>query len=78
LPMALKEQRVWGNKERLFARVLPRLDASTLAQLLFCAHQVDGIVKGLKIPDWPHDSWQALARLAMRLCRLCGTSAAHG
>jgi len=74
LPMALKEQRVWGNKERLFARVLPRLDASTLAQLLFCAHQVDGIVKGLKIPDWPHDSWQALSRLAMHLCRLCCAS----
>lgn len=71
LPMALKEQRVWGNKERLFARVLPRLDAPTLAQLLLSAHQVDGIVKGLKVPDWPQDSWQALARLAMHLCRLC-------
>ena len=26
LPMALREQRVWGLKERLFERVLPRLD----------------------------------------------------
>lgn len=76
LPMALKEQRVWGNKERLFARVLPRLDAPTLAQLLLGAHQVDGIVKGLKFPDWPQDGWQALARLALNLCRRCGTATA--
>lgn len=71
LPMALREQRVWGNKERLFERVLPRLSDSALAQLLQSAHQVDGIVKGLKVPDWPTDGWQALGRLAMQLCSLC-------
>jgi len=76
LPMALKEERVWGTKERLFARVLPRLDASSLAQLLFSAHQVDGIVKGLKVPDWPQDSWQALSRLALKLCHLCSPRSA--
>jgi len=32
---------------------------------------VDGIVKGLKAPDWPADGWQALQRLAMQLCRAC-------
>ena len=71
MPMALREQRVWGNKERLFERVLPRLSDKTLAQLLQAAHQVDGIVKGLKQPDWPVDNWQALHRLAMMLCREC-------
>lgn len=76
LPIALKEQRVWGNKERLFSRVLPRLDDAALAQLLYRAHQVDGIVKGLKVPDWPQDGWQALARLALMLCRLCTTNPA--
>jgi DNA polymerase-3 subunit delta len=35
-----------------------------LSQLLQSAHQVDGIVKGLKAPDWPADGWQALHRLA--------------
>jgi DNA polymerase-3 subunit delta len=69
--MALREQRVWGNKERLFERVLPRLSDATLAQLLQSAHRVDGIVKGLKQPDWPVDNWQALHRLAMMLCREC-------
>ena len=71
LPVALREQRIWGPRERLFERVLPRLSAATLAVLLHAAHLVDGIVKGLKQPDWPADSWQALHRLAMLLCREC-------
>lgn len=69
LPMALREQRIWGLKERLFERVLPRLTETALANLLHAAHQVDGIVKGLKQPDWPADGWQALHRLAMQLCQ---------
>ncbi len=74
MPMALREQRVWGTKERLFERVLPRLSEAALAQLLQAAHQVDGIVKGLKQPDWPADNWQALHRLAMQLCTLCAAA----
>ena len=71
LPMALREQRVWGVKERLFERVLPRLSPVTVDNLLHSAHLVDGIVKGLKAPGWPTDGWQALQRLAMDLCREC-------
>lgn len=71
LPMALREQRIWGVRERLFERVLPRLSDAALTDLLHAAHQVDGIVKGLKQPDWPSDNWQALHRLAMQLSRLC-------
>jgi DNA polymerase-3 subunit delta len=82
LPMALRENRVWGMKERLFERVLPHLSASALAQLLEAAHKVDGIAKGLRQPDWPLDAWQALHRLAMQLCQQCaqggrGTARAH-
>ncbi len=71
LPMALKAQRIWGPRERLFERVLPRLSPARLNHLLQAAHQVDGIVKGLKVPDWPQDGWQALHRLALRLARMC-------
>ena len=71
LPMALREHRIWGPRERLFERVLPRLSAATASRLLHSAHVVDGIVKGLKAPDWPHDGWQALHRLVMQLCRAC-------
>jgi DNA polymerase III subunit delta len=74
MPMALREQRVWGAKERLFERVLPRLSDAALAQLLEAAHLVDGIVKGLKQPGWPTNNWQALQRLAMMLCSQCGVS----
>jgi DNA polymerase-3 subunit delta len=74
LPMALREQRIWGVRERLFERVLPRLSADALNQLLQSAHQVDGIVKGLKLPQWPHSGWQALHRLALQLCSACTAS----
>jgi DNA polymerase-3 subunit delta len=32
---------------------------------------VDGIVKGLRVPGWPTDGWQALHRLALQLCHEC-------
>ena len=70
LPMALRENRVWGVKERLYERILPRANDAQLARLLQAAHQVDGIVKGLKLPDWPAQPWQALQRLALQLSRL--------
>lgn len=71
LPLALRENRIWGAKERLFERVLPRLQDAQAARLLQSAHLVDGIVKGLKVPDWPQDGWQALSRLALQLARVC-------
>jgi DNA polymerase-3 subunit delta len=78
LPMALREQRVWGVREKLFERVLPRLTATALENLLHGAHVVDGIVKGLKAPGWPTDGWQALHKLAMGLCLECSGKAAPG
>ena len=71
LPMALRENRVWGAKERLYERILPRLTDASANRLLQSAHLVDGIVKGLKVPDWPTDPWQALQRLALQLGRVC-------
>ena len=76
LPMALRENRIWGPRERLFERVLPLFSPARLAQLLEAAHTVDGIAKGLKQPDWPADSWQALLRLAMQLCEPCAQASA--
>ena len=73
LPMALREQRIWGVKEKLFERVLPRLSPAMLAELLQSAHKVDGIVKGLKQDDWPLQGWQVLQRLALQLCKACAS-----
>ncbi|MEN9538439.1 MAG: putative polymerase delta subunit [Pseudomonadota bacterium] len=71
LPVALNEQRVWGPKQRLFERALPHLSQPALRRLLKAAQVVDGICKGLRQPDWPHDPWEALKRLAHQLCREC-------
>ncbi len=71
MPMALRENRVWGIKEKLYERVLPGITDATLANLLTAAHKVDGIVKGLKQPDWPASGWQALHRLASMVCEQC-------
>jgi DNA polymerase-3 subunit delta len=75
LPLVLREQRVWGAKERLYERLLPQLGAAELDALLQAAHTVDGIVKGLKAPGWPADAWQALQQLAYTFCRLCRDAA---
>lgn len=71
LPIALRESRVWGVKEKLVERVLPTLGTAQLARWLDDAHTVDGIVKGLKFPDWPAEPWQALHQLAMKVARAC-------
>ena len=78
LPMVLREQRSWGDKERLYERLIPHLHGVQLSRLLQEAHWVDGIVKGLKRPDWPADPWQALHRLATRLGRLCALALKKG
>ncbi|NBX56100.1 MAG: DNA polymerase III subunit delta [Betaproteobacteria bacterium] len=71
LPLALREMHIWGVKERLFERIVPQMPAPAMDRLLWAAHQVDGIVKGLRVAAWPHDPWQALQRLAMMLTRQC-------
>jgi DNA polymerase-3 subunit delta len=67
LPMALREARVWGPKERLFERVLPQLGTRSLDRLVEAASVCDGIVKGLKHPDWPSEPWDALRRLVLAM-----------
>ncbi|MFW9617379.1 DNA polymerase III subunit delta [Aquabacterium sp.] len=69
LPMVLREQRVWGPRERLFERILPQAKAPALARLVANASTVDGIVKGLRHPQWPDDAWEALRRLALQLAQ---------
>ncbi len=67
LPLAMREARVWGPKERLFERIVPGLRAADLLQLVEAAQICDGLVKGLRHPDWPVDAWAGLQRLALLL-----------
>jgi DNA polymerase-3 subunit delta len=65
LPLALREARVWGARERLFERALPQLGERTLARLVEAASVCDGVVKGLRHPGWPREPWAALRRLTL-------------
>ncbi len=76
LPMALRESRIWGPREKLFERVLPQLSEKRLVLWLQQAHEVDGIVKGLPHPDWPTSGWRALHQLAVRMAQACMARAA--
>jgi DNA polymerase-3 subunit delta len=67
LPMALREARVWGPREKLFERALPLLTPALLERMLSDASVCDGLVKGLKHPDWPADPWDGLRVLMLRL-----------
>ena len=80
MPMALREARVWGVKERLFERVLPLFSDNALAQLLHAAQICDGLVKGLKNPEWPLEPWEGLKRLVLMAleCTAAAPGAARG
>jgi DNA polymerase-3 subunit delta len=74
LPMALREARVWGAKERLFERAVPLLTDNAVAQLVDAAQVCDGLVKGLKDPDWPLEPWEGLKRLVLMLVQNTATA----
>jgi DNA polymerase-3 subunit delta len=76
LPLALKDARVWGVKERLFERVVPTLADHQLAHLVQAASLCDGVIKGLKHPEWPLDPWAALKRLVLLVLQLVASAPA--
>ena len=78
LPMALRENRVWGVRERLFERAVPLLTDNALAALVDAAHICDGLVKGLKHPDWPLDPWEGLRRVVLMLIEQLGAAPGTG
>ena len=78
LPMALREAKVWGDKERLFEPLLPGLDDARLSHLIEAASICDGVIKGLRRPDWPDDAWDALRRLALMTLDLVRAARAAG
>ncbi len=72
LPLALREARAWGAKERLFERAVSVASEGALAELLSAAQVCDGLVKGLRHPDWPADPWEGLKRLVLMVCERVG------
>ena len=60
---AMRELRIWGDRERLYPQALRRLARPILRRLLRGCARVDRITKGLTIGD----DWQALEAVAMGL-----------
>lgn len=67
LPGLLRANRIWGVKERLLERALPRLRTPDLERLLLLAAQCDMAVKGLRPDTLPHAPWDALQTLALAM-----------
>jgi DNA polymerase III subunit delta len=70
MPLALKEAGLWGAREKLLQRVLPLVAEHQVAHLLEAAAVIDGIAKGLKHPDWPHEPWEAIERWVLMMLQL--------
>ncbi|MEK9895312.1 MAG: DNA polymerase III subunit delta [Burkholderiaceae bacterium] len=73
LPAVLREQRIWGDKERLMGRIAPHLNLAQTLRWLRQAHEVDGVIKGLRLPAWPAQPWLALRQLARQVAQGCCT-----
>ena len=78
LPMALREARVWGAKERLMERAVPLFTDNAVAALLQAAQVCDGLVKGLRHPDWPGDPWDGLKRLMLMTVQHTAVTSGQG
>lgn len=72
LPLALREARIWGERERLFEQVLPRVSSRHCLRLLRFSQICDGLVKGLRFPGWPDDAVAALHKLVLEIMDVVG------
>jgi DNA polymerase-3 subunit delta len=65
--MVARENRLWGPRERLVERRLPRLSARALAEGLVRAARIDRLAKGLRAPGSDSDAWLELTDLALSI-----------
>jgi DNA polymerase III subunit delta len=65
MPMALSQARIFGPRQQLIERTVPRFSGVALSRLLLASVACDGVAKGLLRPDWPQAPWEAVRRLCM-------------
>ncbi len=70
MPLALSEARIWGPRQRSLERAVQLMSERQLRKLVSAASVCDGIVKGLRRPDWPTDPFEALHRLMLGVMHL--------
>jgi DNA polymerase-3 subunit delta len=76
-----RANRIWGPKEKLLQRVLPRLGLPLLEGLLLRAAACDRAVKGLRPPGVPHEPWEAVRHLALAMAQAASplpATSSHG
>jgi DNA polymerase-3 subunit delta len=73
--MAARDNRVWGPRERLVERLLPRLSPPALAAALERAAQIDRLAKGLRAPRSDSNAWLELTDLALGVAAICAPPA---
>ncbi|MCS6765788.1 MAG: DNA polymerase III subunit delta [Candidatus Protistobacter heckmanni] len=68
-PMAqlLRDNRVWGARERLVPDALGRLDARRLRAALSLSSRLDRLAKGLREPELPANVWDGLLDLGLMM-----------
>jgi DNA polymerase III subunit delta len=62
-----RDNRLWGPRERLVERLLPRLDPARVASALARAGEIDRLAKGLRAPKADSDAWLELTDLALSI-----------
>jgi DNA polymerase-3 subunit delta len=67
---------VWGPRERLVERLLPRLSLPALADCLAQAARIDRLAKGLRAPGSDSDAWLELTDLALSVAATSAAPAA--
>jgi DNA polymerase-3 subunit delta len=69
LGMLLKENRIWGPRDRMMEPALRRLNRATLETALQQAAQIDKMVKGLRAKAFSGDAWDALLQLGLKVAQ---------
>ena len=64
-----RANRIWGAREKLLQRALPRLSLRVIEGLLLRAAACDRAIKGLRPPELPHEPWQAVCQLALAMAQ---------
>ncbi|TAL75827.1 MAG: DNA polymerase III subunit delta [Burkholderiaceae bacterium] len=67
LSTSMRQQRIFGAREQQIRQTLKRTPAKTWPAAVQHAHDVDRLIKGLKVPGRLDDPWEELARLTLRI-----------
>lgn len=63
----MRRNRVFGSREQGLRRTLARVPAGAWRAAVQHAHDIDRLIKGLKVPGLLDDPWEELSRLLLRI-----------